>query len=67
MMQECYEAQSKAGKSNLLDFYNPDYREPFICPYHNCTTDGGWCWECAVENYGYDEAKRIHDAEDKLK
>ena len=34
--------------------------EPFICPYHNCTTDNGWCWECAVETYGYDKAQEIY-------
>ena len=42
------------------DFFSPDYRDPFICPYHNCITDSGWCWECAVETYGYEEAKKIH-------
>jgi hypothetical protein len=41
----------------------PDYREPFVCPWHNCATDHGWCWECAVETYGYDKAKEIHDKE----
>ncbi len=44
----------------LDDFFYPDYREPFICPYHNCRTDNGWCWECAAETYGYEDARRIH-------
>jgi hypothetical protein len=41
--------------------YSPPYRDIFICPYHNCLTENGWCWECAVETYGYDEAKRIYE------
>ena len=43
--------------TKLDDLLSPDYREPFICPYHNCLTDGGWCWECAVETYGYDPVR----------
>lgn len=39
----------------------PDYRDPFWCPYHGCATESGWCWECAVETYGYDKAKLVHD------
>ena len=39
----------------------PEYREPFICPFHNCITENGWCWECAVETYGYDEANNVYD------
>lgn len=36
-------------------------QELFVCPFHECLTDNGWCWECAVETYGYEEAKRIHE------
>jgi hypothetical protein len=43
------------------DFPTIDYREPFICPYHHCTTDKGWCWECAILKLMDEEAKRIHD------
>jgi len=43
-----------------LDFFNLNYREPFMCPYHHSRTDNGWCWECAEETYGYDKAKEIH-------
>ena len=46
--------------TKLDDMFHPDYREPFMCPYHNCITDNGWCWECAVETYGYEDAKLVH-------
>ena len=48
-------------ENSKYDFPAINYREPFICPYHKCTTDNGWCWECAVETYGYDNAKLVHD------
>lgn len=47
----------------MTGFPTPDYREPFVCPFHNCMTDNGWCWVCAEETYGYEEAKRIYDLE----
>jgi len=49
-------------EQQLTSFPTPDYRESFICPFHNCMTNDGWCWECAVETYGYEEAKRIKEA-----
>ncbi len=53
------------ANANDDNFPPLDYREPFFCPFHGCTTDKGWCWECAEETYGYEEAKRIH-GENKL-
>ncbi len=47
------------GKTDKFDFPSVDYREPFICPFHNCLTQEGWCWECAIETYGYDKANQI--------
>lgn len=33
----------------------------FLCPHHQSLTDDGWCWECAQETYGYEEAKRVYE------
>ena len=35
--------------------------DTFVCPYHICYTEKGWCWECAVETYGYEEALKVHE------
>jgi len=47
---------------DLKDTLGIDYREPFICPFHSCLADKGWCWECAVESYGYEDAKLIYES-----
>ena len=37
------------------------FQEPFRCPHHDSLTDGGWCWECAEETYGYEKAKEVFE------
>ena len=36
-------------------------KEEFMCPFHRSQTDKGWCWSCAEEIYGYEDAKIIYD------
>ena len=49
-------------KTKLENFYHEDYRDPFICPFHHCVTDQGWCWECTQETFGYEKAKQVYNS-----